>query len=55
MTLTSLLVIYFGVSFDSLNDIDEVLPAHKEFVESMIALTEKRNLLHRLMLVIVPF
>ncbi|KAI0870811.1 hypothetical protein GGS24DRAFT_492742 [Hypoxylon argillaceum] len=43
-------VIYFGVSFDSLNDIDEVLPAHKEFVESMIALTEKRNLLHRLIM-----
>ncbi|KAI0409184.1 hypothetical protein F4802DRAFT_615689 [Xylaria palmicola] len=39
--------IYFGVTFDSLDDADEVLPAHDKFVESMIALADQRKLLHR--------
>ncbi|TGJ75891.1 hypothetical protein E0Z10_g10942 [Xylaria hypoxylon] len=39
--------IYFGVSFNNLEDIEEVLPAHDEFVKSMIALAESRGLLHR--------
>ncbi|KAJ2995083.1 hypothetical protein NUW58_g1375 [Xylaria curta] len=39
--------IYFGVTFDSLDDAKEVLPAHDKFVKSMIALAKRRGLLHR--------
>ncbi|KAI1381061.1 FAD-binding domain-containing protein [Hypoxylon crocopeplum] len=39
--------IYFGVTFDSMDDADEVLPAHDDFVKSMIALAESRDLLYR--------
>ncbi|KAI1111367.1 FAD-binding domain-containing protein [Nemania sp. NC0429] len=36
--------IYFGVTCDSLDDADEVLPAHDKFVESMIDLAKERGL-----------
>ncbi|KAI1762630.1 FAD-binding domain-containing protein [Hypoxylon sp. FL1150] len=38
--------IYFGVTFDSLDDADVVLPAHDDFVKSQQALAESRGLLH---------
>ncbi|KAI1773563.1 FAD-binding domain-containing protein [Hypoxylon cercidicola] len=39
--------IYFGVTFNSMDDADEVLPAHDDFVESQKVLAESRGLLHR--------
>ncbi|KAI1261351.1 hypothetical protein F5Y18DRAFT_440462 [Xylariaceae sp. FL1019] len=44
---SSLGTIYFGVSFNNLEDVEEVLPAHDEFVKSMIELADSRGLLHR--------
>ncbi|KDB26129.1 hypothetical protein H109_02068 [Trichophyton interdigitale MR816] len=39
-------IIYFGVTFQDPKDADKVLPAHKEFVESMRKLAEDRGVLH---------
>ncbi|XXH03669.1 hypothetical protein Hte_010074 [Hypoxylon texense] len=39
--------IYFGVTFNSMDDADEVLPAHDDFVKSQQALAESRGLLHK--------
>ncbi|KAI1197769.1 FAD-binding domain-containing protein [Nemania serpens] len=38
--------IYFGVTCDSMDDADEVLPAHDKFVQSMISLAKERGLYH---------
>ncbi|KAK2814695.1 hypothetical protein FQN49_008105 [Arthroderma sp. PD_2] len=43
-------IIYFGVTFDDPKDADRVLPAHKEFVESMRMFAESRGVLHRFMM-----
>lgn len=45
----AVIAIYFGVTFDSLDDADEVLPAHDDFVKSQIALAKSRGLLHEYM------
>ncbi|EEP79086.1 predicted protein [Uncinocarpus reesii 1704] len=44
-------IIYFGVTFDNLEDRAKVFPAHKEFVESMIEFAKSRNVLHPLIMV----
>lgn len=43
------IAIYFGVTFNSMDDADEVLPAHDDFVKSQQALAESRGLLHKYM------
>ncbi|KAL7622052.1 hypothetical protein AAE478_007553 [Parahypoxylon ruwenzoriense] len=44
-------VIYFGVTCNSMDDAETVLPAHNDFVNSMIQLSEDRGLLHRYIMV----
>ncbi|KAK4653993.1 hypothetical protein QC762_400210 [Podospora pseudocomata] len=39
-------VLYFGLTMDSMDDTAEILPAHAEFVQSMIDLAKSRNLWH---------
>ncbi|KAH7036707.1 hypothetical protein B0J12DRAFT_713268 [Macrophomina phaseolina] len=43
---TTLGVIYFGVTFNSMDDAERVLPAHDEFVKSQQELAASRGLLH---------
>lgn len=43
----TLSVVVFGVTFNNQEDIPEVLPAHDEFISSMKALAESRELLYR--------
>lgn len=48
------LVIYFGVTFNSMDDAERVLPAHDEFVKSQQELAASRGLLHPYMYVLIP-
>lgn len=44
--LTQSAVIYFGVTFNNIEDADRVLTAHDEFVQSQQELAASRGLLH---------
>jgi len=39
-------VLYFGLTFDSMADAPEILPAHDAFVRSMENLAKERGLWH---------